>query len=44
MTKNFNSPQMKNTRRDDRRKWVIKVNFTIQSKNHENYVAVIANP
>ena len=32
------------TRRDNRRKWGILVNYAGQSKNHENYVVYIANP
>ena len=37
-------PKWQNTRRDNSRKWGIIVNYASQSKNHENYVAVIANP
>ena len=34
---------MTNTRRDNRRKWGIIVNYASQSKNHENYFVDIAN-
>ena len=49
MTKNVqdkscNSFPITITIRDIRRKWGIKVNYASQSKNHENYVAFIANP
>ena len=40
--KSCNSSPMTNTRRDNRRKWGIIVNYASQSNNHENYVAVKA--